>query len=217
MDHEKFDQWDEDRRRRREERESRKAERVGRRGPEERQRKERVLHTRISDQLDDTLRRAADDLRLPVSNLVRNVLEDVFTVVESVTGNVEELVEDILDEAQDVGKRLRRRGSQWERDITPRRRGRRGERDDDDPARHAVKREMDDLLDEEPADSPADRERQEFPDVVGWQPLVLNQPQQCADCGRDLIRGDRAYLGTMLTPPTDTVPYLCTECTRARS
>jgi predicted transcriptional regulator len=66
-----------------------------------RQRKERVLHTRVSDELDEALQDAARRLRVPVSNLVRNVLEDVFDVVEAVTENVGELVEDVVEEAQD--------------------------------------------------------------------------------------------------------------------
>jgi len=64
-----------------------------------RERKERVLHTRISQQLAEDIGRMAEDLRVPVSNLVRNVLEEVFSVVETVTDNVGELIEDVMDEA----------------------------------------------------------------------------------------------------------------------
>ena len=72
-----------------------------------RERKERVLHTRISQQLAQDIGRMAEDLRVPVSNLVRNVLEEVFSVVETVTDNVGELIEDVMDEAG----RARRRGA----------------------------------------------------------------------------------------------------------
>ncbi|MEN8181118.1 MAG: hypothetical protein ABFS46_01135, partial [Myxococcota bacterium] len=64
---------------RRREREALRAQR--RRAREERRRhgrKERVLHTRVSDRLADDIREVADELRVPVSNLVRNVLEDAF-------------------------------------------------------------------------------------------------------------------------------------------
>ena len=57
-----------------------------------RARKERVLHTRISEQLSEDIRQMADELRVPVSNLVRNVLEEAFAVVETVTDNVGDLV-----------------------------------------------------------------------------------------------------------------------------
>ncbi len=195
MDHEKFEQWAEERRQRRVERDARRSDR---RDSSERQRskKERVLHTRISDQLDDSLRRAADEMRVPVSNLVRNVLEDVFTVVETVTENVGDLVSDIIDEADEVRERLgRRKGRRHERDVPP-----------NDPEKRAAEREVEELLDE-------DRERQEFANVVGWQPLVLNAAQRCTDCGRDLRRGDRAFLGHATSGEP---PWLCTECLGAR-
>ena len=64
-----------------------------------RERKQRVLHTRISQQLAEDIGRMAEDLRVPVSNLVRNVLEEVFSVVETVTDNVGELIEGVMDEA----------------------------------------------------------------------------------------------------------------------
>jgi hypothetical protein len=53
-----------------------------------RERKERVLHTRISEQLAEDIRAIADDLRVPVSNLVRNVLEEAFDAVERVSGDM---------------------------------------------------------------------------------------------------------------------------------
>lgn len=75
-------------------------------GSGSRTRKERVLHTRVSERLAEDIRRVADDLRVPVSNLVRNVLEDAFDVVETVTGDVGSLLEDVLDEAEGASRRL---------------------------------------------------------------------------------------------------------------
>lgn len=71
-------------------------------------RKERVLHTRVSDNLAEDIRRIADDLRVPASNLVRNVLEEVFEVVESVTDDVGGLFGDVLEEADAARERLKR-------------------------------------------------------------------------------------------------------------
>lgn len=89
-------------------------------------RKERVLHTRVSDRLADDIRRIAEDLRVPASNLVRNVLEEVFDVVETVSDDVGELFEEMLDEAEDArGRIARARGRADHR----RRRGR-GPRDE---------------------------------------------------------------------------------------
>ena len=74
-----------------------------------RARKERVLHTRISDQLAEDIRRMADDLRVPVSNLVRNVLEETFSVVEAVSDNVGDFVDEVIEEAEQARERIRRR------------------------------------------------------------------------------------------------------------
>ncbi|HXK23909.1 MAG TPA: hypothetical protein VMS55_14650 [Myxococcota bacterium] len=137
-------------------------EQQGERG--ERRRKERILHTRISEDLADDLRRVAEDLRVPVSNLVRNVLEEAFSVVESVTGNVGELIEEVMDEAEAVRARLRGR---------QRRRSRRME------------------AEESPREAEAPPPRDD--EVIGWQPLVLARPQRCARCGILMGRGDSAY------------------------
>lgn len=154
-----------------------------------RQRKERVLHTRISEDLDEALQDAARRLRVPVSNLVRNVLEDVFDVVEAVTENVGDFVEDVVEEAQHLGRR-------WE--------GRFRERKAEARARRV---ETD--RDEERAPAPPSAAR-EFPDVAAWQPLVLNTAQECAGCGRQMRRGDDAYLAVGGTRPGPL--FLCQTC-----
>ncbi len=53
-------------------------------------RKERVLHTRVPAVLERELKRFADNLRVPVSNLVRTILEDAVSVADAATENVEE-------------------------------------------------------------------------------------------------------------------------------
>ncbi len=46
--------------------------------------KARVLHTRIPESLEDAIKTKARRMRIPVSNLVRNVLEQAFHLVEEV-------------------------------------------------------------------------------------------------------------------------------------
>ena len=89
MDKEGFDRWEEARRQRQSERQARRTERSRGRSRERHseRRKARVLHTRVSEDLDEAIRDAADELRVPVSNLVRNVLEDIFEVVEKHKGD----------------------------------------------------------------------------------------------------------------------------------
>ncbi|MBM4337178.1 MAG: ribbon-helix-helix domain-containing protein [Deltaproteobacteria bacterium] len=152
------------------------------------------MHTRISEDLDEALQDAARRLRVPVSNLVRNVLEDVFDVVEAVTENVGDFVEDVVEEAQHLGRR-------WEgrfRERTAEARARRVEVDRDEaraPAPRAA------------ASRSAERE---FPDVAAWQPLVMNTAQECAGCGRQMRRGDDAYLAVGGTRPGPL--FLCQPC-----
>jgi hypothetical protein len=54
-----------------------------------RERKERVIHTRVPAVLEQELKRFADNLRVPVSNLIRTLLEDAVAVADRATGRVE--------------------------------------------------------------------------------------------------------------------------------
>ena len=92
--------------------------RGNRRRHRHRARKERVLHTRVSENLAEDIRRIAEDLRVPASNLVRNVLEEVFDMVESVSDDVGDLFDEVLEEADAARERLsRRRGRSGPRDA----------------------------------------------------------------------------------------------------
>jgi hypothetical protein len=176
-----------------------------------RARKERVLHTRISEQLSEDIRRLAEDLRVPTSNLVRNVLEEVFTVVESVSDDVGEILEDVLEEAEATRDRIRRR-HHHSRKRRHRRSGA-GRSSWADRAEAEIRRDEES---ESPPRRPADppRERPVFPDVIGWQPLVLNQGQDCSDCGRTLPRGTRAFVGA--TENGLSRNTLCRDCLQDR-
>lgn len=51
--------------------------------------KERVLHTRVPAVLERELKRFAENLRVPVSNLVRAILEDAVEAADAATESVE--------------------------------------------------------------------------------------------------------------------------------
>lgn len=57
--------------------------------PGSEERKERVLHTRVPAVLERELKRFAGNLRVPVSNLVRAILEDAVAAADRATVNVE--------------------------------------------------------------------------------------------------------------------------------
>jgi hypothetical protein len=159
-------------------------------------RKERVLHTRVSDRLAEDIRKVAEDLRVPVSNVVRNVLEDVFSVVGAVTDNVGDLIEEVVEEADRAREKISRRG--W----------RSSER-----ARESWQEPREEPREEARSEPPPDLP--EFADVLGWQPLILNASQSCAACDRSLERGDRAFVGLGGAGLSST--YLCRRCARAVS
>jgi RNase P subunit RPR2 len=55
------------------------------------ERKERVIHTRISEALDEEIRKKATALGLSVSNLVRNTLLNTFGLMEDIMADSAEL------------------------------------------------------------------------------------------------------------------------------
>src|SRR4051794_20887955 len=54
------------------------------------QRKERVIHTRVPAVLEQELKRLAENIRVPVSNLIRTILEDAVEMADRAGRGVEE-------------------------------------------------------------------------------------------------------------------------------
>lgn len=136
---------------------------------------------------------------MPVSNIVRNVLEEAFAVVETVTENVGDLIENVVEEAE--------RG-RW---SDPFRRARR------EHGRHRSRPRPEAPPAPPPQSEPSDRQPEappEFSEIVGWQPLILNRTQVCADCEAHLDRSERAYAGMSETGVLST--FLCQDCMDCR-
>jgi hypothetical protein len=153
-----------------------------------RERKERVLHTRISEQLAEDIRAIADDLRVPVSNLVRNVLEEAFDAVERVTGDVSSLMDDVIEEAELASQRYRR----YRDRVRERARAR---------AEEARATSATPVVPMAPVPAAAPDPSDPLTRVVAWQAVVLAAPRRCARTGRELRPGERAYLGLGDTGP----------------
>ncbi|HVY47244.1 MAG TPA: hypothetical protein VHB21_15255 [Minicystis sp.] len=126
--------------------------------------KERVLHTRIPAVLERDLKRLARQLRVPVSNLVRAVLEDALRVADAASGVVE-------GELTNVARAVSRERENIQRRL----------------------KEMDG-----------------HDEVLGFQPMVLAQPTECARCHKELARGARGWLGLRATPGPAIV--VCADC-----
>ncbi len=73
--------------------------RRGRRALTGGERKDRLIQTRVADELDSTLREEARKRRLSVSQLIRNVLEDTFTLVDDVVAETAKLAKTVRRDA----------------------------------------------------------------------------------------------------------------------
>ncbi len=167
------------------------------------------MHTRVSERLSEDIRGLAEELRVPVSNLVRNVLEEAFSVVERVSDDVGDLLENVLDEAERAAERLHRHRARREA------REARGAWDDEEPRPdEGVQSGSEGIVEAElgrgsgpslkgAAASSAEAAREadplhsvpDFRAVLAWQPVVLNAPQGCARTGRSIAAGQEAFMG----------------------
>jgi hypothetical protein len=71
--------------------------------------KERVLHTRVPAVLERELKRFADNLRIPVSNLVRAILEDALHVADFAGTGIEERLKSAAKVLEHERERLKMR------------------------------------------------------------------------------------------------------------
>jgi hypothetical protein len=72
----------------------------GRRPAAEEERKDRVIQTRVPKDLESTLKEAAEQKRMTVSHLIRNVLEDTFNLVDGIVADSSALVEHVTRDAK---------------------------------------------------------------------------------------------------------------------
>lgn len=73
------------------------------------ERKDKLVQARVPEDLDATLREEAKERRVTVSQLVRNVLEDTFNLVEGVVGNTARLTESVQRDARRIADSARGR------------------------------------------------------------------------------------------------------------
>ncbi len=72
----------------------------GRKPMPEDERKARIIQTRVPDDLSDTLQKEAKRMRVTVSQLIRNVLEDTFELVDNVVAETRNLGEIVRRDAK---------------------------------------------------------------------------------------------------------------------
>lgn len=155
--------------------------------------KERVLHTRVPAVLDQELKRLAHSLRVPVSNVVRAILEDAVDAVDTVSERTESellgFVHRLARQRDELRSRVRARP------------GDEGEIEDVEE----VPAEPDEAARSCPEQAP-----ELLDGVFGYQPLVLAADTECSVCGRMLPAGSEAHRA-LLDDPTRRV-FLAADC-----
>lgn len=183
-------------------------------------RKDRVLNTRIPEELDREIREQAERLDVSVSQFVRDVLERTVNLVGNFSGNVEHLVADIVDdvghfksigvpdkgEREPLAREIGRSVVGWQeirvnravrcpltgRMLSPGESAHLGIRTSGKPSIVISPEALDELM---------------TPRGVQWVPLVLQNTTRCARTGREMEPGERAWFDPAGTPPT----FICEE------
>jgi hypothetical protein len=154
-------------------------------------RKDRLIQTRVPRHVEETLKREARRRRVTVSQLIRNLVEDAFQLVDGVVADVDQIVAGSVSLARSVG-------------ATARRIARRG-------APPAAKPSAPAAAPSEPAAEPSEPGA-DLSHVYAWSEVVLHRPARCAACGSGIPRGERGFTGLSDEPGAPRV-WLCAPCT----
>jgi hypothetical protein len=158
-------------------------------------RKERVLHTRVPAVLEQELKRVANAWRVPVSNLVRALLEDALDTIDLVGAKAEGELREVAQLLASERHRFRRKSSEQLSKIP-------GVQDKEVAA-------------VEPGGGPAPA-----PDplagAIGVTPIILVHEAKCGVTGAKLSAGSEAYMvlfddpGRKLITGRDVLPQAST-------
>lgn len=173
-------------------------------------RERRERGARIARELADELRRAAEELRIPVANLVRGVVDEALDAAERVTDDLGGLVEDLVGQADRARRGLEARGFG---------RGWRRHRRSGDGHRARGDERRSEPAGDAPAETAAAGPMQAPPpkaaDVLGWVAVTLARDASCTTCWRALPRGAAAHLGVGAGGAA-AGPIVCPECREGR-
>jgi hypothetical protein len=156
----------------------------------DRERKDRLIQTRVPESLESALKEEATRRRLPVSQLVRNILEDTLQIVGDVVDGVDAIVQDSIALGRQVGQnvaRARSTGATTE------------------PAATATM---------EAATSPPQPADPALDDVYAWNEVVPSRPATCSSCGVALAAGSPAFVG-LRDDPSRGRAWSCSGCISA--
>ncbi|MGB5374242.1 MAG: hypothetical protein WBM75_15800 [Polyangiales bacterium] len=158
-------------------------------------RKERVLHTRVPAVLEQELKRVANAWRVPVSNVVRALLEDALDTIDVVGAKAEGELREVVELLASERHRFRRKSSEQLSKIPGTR----------EPLPHAVAAA--------PAPEPG---LDPLAGAVGVTPIILVHDAVCGVTGATLAAGAEAYMvlfeepGRQLITGRDVLPRAST-------
>ncbi len=81
-----------------------------------RPRKDRLIQTRVPEDLETTLKEEAERRRLTVSHLIRSILEDTFQLVDDVVTDFDKVVTESVDLARNVSRNARKLAAKTQRE-----------------------------------------------------------------------------------------------------
>lgn len=144
-------------------------------------RKERVLHTRVPAVLEQELKRLAHSLRVPVSNVVRTILEDAVDAMDA-AGRVAE------GEIRSVAEKLAAERRRWQA-----------------PLRATAQKAAEDAAapfeeDKSLSSRPPARNDAAIAGAVGFTPMVLAHDAVCPVTGASMPAGSNAFF-VLFTEP----------------
>ncbi len=146
-------------------------------------RKERVLHTRVPAVLEDELKRLATNLRMPVSNVVRAILDDALEAVEVVGVRAEDELKGFVHQLSEQREAIRQGATSAVRGATKVAKKDAAPEPAPTPTASA------------PAATLCPETAPSLDDVIGFQRLVLRADSTCTVCGKALPKGAEACRG----------------------
>ena len=162
------------------------------------ERKDRLIQTRVEEDLDETLRAAAKQQRVTVSQLIRNVLHDTFKMVDDIVVNTTNLTESVKRDARRIAASAQ--GFASEAEAAAAKAARLVAQPQTPAAPSAATTSVPALVAHETLES-----------ALAWQEVVMGRERPCARCGNPLAKGDKGFLG-VLDDPAAPRPFICPTC-----
>lgn len=139
-----------------------------------RAKKERVLHTRVPAVLEQELKKVANAWRVPVSNVVRALLEDALDTLDVVGAKAEGELREVVELLASERHRFRKKSAEQLSKIP-------GASDRAKPPKGA-------------SGATGQRRADPLEGAVGVTPIILVHDARCGVTGATLVAGSEAYL-----------------------